>query len=116
VAFDLSVKFGFKPPETLEGWTDFGHYSNQVPWMLPEQLTFAEMSPIANAVLKHKAERRGGRGRIGRKAIISAYEKATRYRYERGFWKYPLEQRAMRTLVRKVVRKKKTDDAYGFLI
>jgi anaerobic magnesium-protoporphyrin IX monomethyl ester cyclase len=116
VAFDLSVKFGFKPPETLEGWKDFGHYSNQVPWMLPEQLTFAEMSPIANAVLKHKANKRGGRARIGRKAILGAYEKATRYRYANGYWKYPIEQRAMSTLVRRVIKKKKTDDAYGFLI
>jgi hypothetical protein len=115
MAYELSIKYGFEPPTTLDGWRDFSHYSNQVPWMLPEQEVFSRMALISQMALKGRI---GGRRRVSvRRAIVSAYAAITRKRYERGYFKYPYEQRAIEMLARRVTRKKAFQkNKEGFLI
>jgi radical SAM superfamily enzyme YgiQ (UPF0313 family) len=116
-AYDLSIELGFRPPETLEEFRNFSHYTNQVPWMLPEQETFARTSVLAQAALKGKMGTRSvRRNRPIRKAIIKAYTAATRHRYRTGNFKYPLDQRAMISIVHLTTKKKGERQKEGMLI
>jgi radical SAM superfamily enzyme YgiQ (UPF0313 family) len=105
VAYELSIKHGFVPPKSLEGWASFHHYENQVPWMLPEQELFTNIAPLAQAVLKGRARRRFRRPGLGR-AIVSLYGAVTRIRYRHGYFKLQVEQKAMLTLARIVLKRR----------
>ena len=117
VAYDMSIKLGFEPPESLEEFANFSHYSNNVPWMLPEQEVFADTSVMAQAALKGKMGKRSPRNnRPVRRAIVSAYTAFTKQRYRRGYFKFPVEQRLMQSLVHFATRKKGKRQKEGMLI
>ena len=104
VAYHLSLENGFAPPDRLEGWSDFVHENNKVPWMLPEQEVFVRSAKIA-----YKALRGTGRhmARIRRRkvqgTILFAYSAITRARYRRGFFKFPIEQHLMAKVASRIV-------------
>ncbi|MGQ0776168.1 MAG: B12-binding domain-containing radical SAM protein [Pseudonocardiales bacterium] len=39
--FDDALKYGFEPPDTLEGWADYDYYDSQTPWTSKETVTRA---------------------------------------------------------------------------
>jgi len=116
VAYDLSLKHGFRPAESLDEYRFFSHYANQVPWMLPEQETFASTSVMAQAAIKGKMARRASRRKPLRKAIVGVYTALTKARYRNGYFKYPLDQSVMTTLVRRATNKKGERQKEGMLI
>jgi len=108
VAFDLSVKYGFKPPERLEDWRGFNHSSNSVPWMLPEQEDLSRGLPIALKALRGKDLKRWRRSK-SKGAIMYVYSVITRARFRAGYFRYPVEQRLMARLARRVIAQKPVD-------
>lgn len=108
VAFDLSVKYGFKPPERLEDWRGFNHSTNSVPWMLPEQELLSKGLPIALKALRGKDAKRWRRSKA-KGALMYAYSVVTRARFRAGYFGYPVEQRLMAKLARKVLSQRPTD-------
>lgn len=116
VSYHESIKHGFEPPETLEGWTTFNHYQNQLPWLLAEQQVFSDMSRINHAVMVKSGRKRVGKNRLARKAIFTTYGSLTRARYKHGYFKYPVEQRAFQKLVSRVLKRKAVREKEGFLI
>ena len=39
--FDDALRYGFEPPDTLEGWADFDYYDSQTPWTSKETVARA---------------------------------------------------------------------------
>jgi radical SAM superfamily enzyme YgiQ (UPF0313 family) len=39
--FDDALKYGFEPPDTLEGWADYDYYDSQTPWTSQETVARA---------------------------------------------------------------------------
>ena len=116
VAYDLSVKFGFKPPERLEEWREFNHFSNQVPWLLPEQEHLAHGLPIAIKALRGKDLKRWKRNK-SKGAVMYAYSVITRARFRHGYFKYPIEQRLMAKLARRTIAMRNQDKQLnGYII
>jgi len=101
-AYNLGVEHGFVPPETLEGWSSFSHYNNQVPWMLDEQQNFVKSSIMATKALKAQGK---DMQRLRRKkvkgAVLLAYSAITRARYRHGYFKYAFEQHIFGRLARR---------------
>jgi|CXWL01.1.fsa_nt_gi radical SAM superfamily enzyme YgiQ (UPF0313 family) len=107
-AYSLSLQNGLVPPSDLEGWKHFIHRSNQVPWMLPEQEVFATMSTFAQKALRGRDRARFRRKKV-QGAILYAYSAITRARYRRGYFGFPIEQRLMAQLARKVIKSRNPD-------
>ncbi len=40
--FDDALRYGFEPPDTLEGWADFDYYDSQTPWTSKETVARAQ--------------------------------------------------------------------------
>lgn len=117
-AYSLSLQNGLVPPSDLEGWKHFLHESNQVPWMLPDQEVFAMSSAFAAKALRG---RQRDRARFRRKkiqgTILYAYSAITRARYRRGYFGFPIEQRIMARLARRVMASRNPESQNnGFLI
>jgi radical SAM superfamily enzyme YgiQ (UPF0313 family) len=110
VAYHLGTKHGFTPPDSLEGWTNFMHQQNQVPWMLPEQEVFAQVSGLAMKALKGQGRdlKRLQRKKV-KGALLLAYSAITRARYRHGYFKYPVEQHLVKRLARRMVLKRDPD-------
>ncbi len=100
VAFEYARQHGFKPPESLEGWTSFIHQENQVPWLLPEQELFAKLSLIGAKSLRGDARQRIHRRKF-KGLLLYAYSAVTKARFRRGYFKHPIEQRLAHRLARK---------------
>jgi radical SAM superfamily enzyme YgiQ (UPF0313 family) len=108
VSFDLSVKYGFKPPQRLEDWHGFNHKSKSVPWLLPEQVSLSIGLPIAIKALRGKDAKRWRRSKA-KGAFMYAYSVITRARFRAGYFRYPIEQRLMARLARKVLSQRPND-------
>ena len=54
--FDVAVKAGFKPPETLEGWADFNRQQLLTPWVAgnPQILELAEFARLTSRFIDGK--------------------------------------------------------------
>ena len=39
--FDDALRYGFEPPDTLEGWADYDYYDSQTPWTSKETVARA---------------------------------------------------------------------------
>ncbi len=102
VAYDASVRLGFVPPTELEGWREFRHRTNQVPWMLQEQKDVSAGLPIALKALRSKDRSRFARSK-SKGALLYAYSVVTRARFRHGFFKYPVEQRLMAKLAKRML-------------
>lgn len=118
VAYELSLKNGLVPPVDLEGWRHFIHYSNQVPWMLPDQEVFVMTASIAKKALRgrHRDRKRFQRKKI-QGALLYAYSVITRARYRNGYFRFPIEQRLMARIAEKVNASQRPDGQHnGMLI
>ncbi len=110
VAYHTSLENGLVAPDSLEGWKDFIHDANQVPWMLEEQEVFMKMSKIAHKAIRGKER---DRARIRRKKVqgtlMLAYSAITRARYRHGYFKYPFEQHLMAKIAKRVIARRNPD-------
>jgi len=50
--FDLSVKYGFRPPESLEEWSTFSYYDLHLPWLKDKRQEIENISLISRFVTK----------------------------------------------------------------
>jgi radical SAM superfamily enzyme YgiQ (UPF0313 family) len=110
VAFHLSLEHGFVSPTTLDGWQDFSHFTNQVPWLLREQEVFVNSSQIAGKVLRGRERQMK---RLHRKkiqgSILLAYGAITRARYRHGYFKFPVEQHLIGRIAKRIVAARNPD-------
>lgn len=108
VSFDLGVKYGFKPPERLEDWHGFNLKAKTVPWLLPEQEHLAKGLPLAIKALRGKDSKRWRRSK-SKGALMYAYSVITRARFRAGYFRYPIEQKLMARIARKVLAQRQVD-------
>jgi len=76
-----------------------------VPWVLPEQEDLAAGLPIALKALRNKDKKRWQRGKA-KGALMYAYSLATRARFRHGYFKFPIEQRLMGKLAKRVLSRR----------
>lgn len=56
--FDLAVKYGLKPPETLEGWIDFDQsgFARNSPWLTKKQRDLLDMLYVTTIFIDRKVQ------------------------------------------------------------
>jgi radical SAM superfamily enzyme YgiQ (UPF0313 family) len=57
--FERALKEGFKPPSTLEGWTNFNWDNVNLPWISKERKRILEKLYFISAFLSEKLQREG---------------------------------------------------------
>ncbi|MDD5085525.1 MAG: radical SAM protein [Candidatus Omnitrophica bacterium] len=94
--YDMAVKHGFKPPESLEGWIDFDEEdcAKNNPWIDPKRQLLLDTLYLTGLFIDSKLNKHFTSNRLKFRALRTAadlYRPLARFRFKRHFTAFPVE-------------------------
>ena len=90
--YDVALDFGFEPPTTLEGWSDFYWNNSRMPW-IKNRKEFEVISFTSLVVFMHWRLKRGNRLF---NFLLEILHRTSKLRWRKRFWKFAWEIRLLK--------------------